>query len=179
MKRRQFLTSIAAAGIVPAIPAKAFVGGTGISEAIYAKAIYYTRLWGTSVPEMYTSALGLDLDQANQLFGKLVTDKVINAPNASGFAKAVSPFYRASAALHSTTDVATRPSGLDMRSSKPAARESISEPFGRLQKEDQTVIEADPSEPLGDSEAIEEADVHIEKKSADTLNHEMAAEEKK
>lgn len=96
MKRREFLKGISAAASSTALPASVFAGKPVISQAVYNKAVYYTRLWGTSVPEMYTSAFGLDFKNANTLFGKLISNNVLKAPNASGVSNAVSPMFGSS-----------------------------------------------------------------------------------
>lgn len=98
MKRRDFLGALSASTVVPALPGGAAslpVAPAPIPAALYGRAVHLTRLWGTVVPEMFTSALGLDLKQAERLFGDLVHHKVIAAPNASGFARAAAPYLSA------------------------------------------------------------------------------------
>ena len=121
MKRRKFLQSAAAAVAAPTLPTSLFAGSTTLNGAVYKKAIYYSRLWGNSVPEMYTSALGLNLDQANALFGKLVSNKVLASPNASGIAQAVSPFYKVTSLAETVSNAVTKSAnrGLSSNPIKP------------------------------------------------------------
>lgn len=114
MKRRQFLSGVAAATTLPALPVTA---SSGVSAAIYTKAAHYARLWGTSVPEMYTSALGLNLSQATTVFNDLVADKIIATPNASGIAKAVAPYFKA--------PVLTKAAASTIERSSSAAKDAI------------------------------------------------------
>jgi hypothetical protein len=53
---------------------------------------------------MYTSALGLNHDQATKLFGQLARDKIIAAPNANGIAQATAPYFKISAAVEVAAD---------------------------------------------------------------------------
>ena len=71
-----------------------FAGLSGISPAIYAKAVHYAKLWDTSVPEMYTSSLDLTHEQAQSLFDKLVSDQIIMGPDGAGIARAALPYYK-------------------------------------------------------------------------------------
>jgi hypothetical protein len=109
MKRRTFIQSMAAAVTAPALPTKLLAGGSGVPAAVYAKAVHYAKLWDTSVPEMYTSALGLDHDQAYSLFDRLVADRVIAAPNAAGMGRAVLPYYRDPAMAQKIANILRKP----------------------------------------------------------------------
>ena len=94
MKRRQFIQNIAALAATPALPVKLLAGSLPVSAAIYARAVHYAKLWNTSVPEMYTSALGLGHDDAYSLFDRLVEDQVIGTPNSVGMGRAVLPYFK-------------------------------------------------------------------------------------
>ncbi len=94
MKRREFIQNIAALAATPALPVKLLAGSLPVSVAIYAKAVHYAKLWDTSVPEMYTSALGLGHDEAYSVFDRLVEDRVIGVPNSVGMGRAVLPYFK-------------------------------------------------------------------------------------
>jgi hypothetical protein len=109
MKRRTFIRNAAALAATPALPAKVFAGTSGVSAAIYAKAVHYAKLWDTSVPEMYTSALGLDETQAHSVFNRLVTDNIIGRPNGVGMGQAVLPYYKDPAMAQKIANILRKP----------------------------------------------------------------------
>jgi hypothetical protein len=109
MKRRTFIRNAAALAATPALPTKIFAGTSGVSAAIYAKAVHYAKLWDTSVPEMYTSALGLDEAQAHSVFNRLVTDNIIGNPNGVGIGQAVLPYYKDPAMAQKIANILRKP----------------------------------------------------------------------
>ena len=89
MKRRQFIQSIAAVAATPLLPTKVFAAGHSLAPSLYAQAISYAKKWDSSVPSMYRYALNLDTAQANNLFKRLIADRILNAPTAGGVGRAV------------------------------------------------------------------------------------------
>lgn len=137
------MQSIAAAAATPALPSGVFAGAPAFPAALYDRAVHYTRLWGTSVPEMYTSALGLDLEQATALFRKLATDNIIATPNANGFATAISPYFKASALTQAGSETA-----------KSTLKPKL--PSGTLRQNTvEQIAELDPSESIDTREVSE------------------------
>lgn len=115
MKRRIFIRNAAALAATPALPTKLFAGTSGVTAAIYAKAVHYAKLWDTSVPEMYTSALGLDETQAHSLFNRLVADNIIGNPDSVGMGQAVLPYYKDPAMARKIANILRKPGSPRMK----------------------------------------------------------------
>jgi hypothetical protein len=131
MKRREFIQNIAALAATPALPVKLLAGSLPVSAAIYAKAVHYAKLWDTSVPEMYTSALGLGHDDAFSVFDKLVEDGVIGAPNSVGMGRAVLPYFKDPMMARKIANVLRKP-GTPPITGKPQGMKTRS--AGKLQE---------------------------------------------
>jgi hypothetical protein len=105
MKRREFIRNIAAVAATPALPIKVFAGNSAISAAVYAKAVHYAKLWNTSVPEMYTSALGLSHEDAQSVFDRLVSERILEKPDIIGIGKAAFPYFKSPTVINKTADL--------------------------------------------------------------------------
>lgn len=147
MKRREFLKNTAAVAALPALPTKVFAGLSGISPAVYAKAVHYAKLWDTSVPEMYTSSLGLSHEQAQSLFDKLVTDQIILGPDSAGIARATLPYYKDPAMAQKIANIlrkpGTPPIGENIPKTKKTRLKKLKEAFF---KEDKPETPPEPSD---------------------------------
>jgi hypothetical protein len=89
MKRREFLAGLGSASAVPLIPAKALSGAFGATHVpeLYATAAKWARIWEQSSVTMLKSQFQLDSRTANHLFDRLVADRIVGAPDASGMAR--------------------------------------------------------------------------------------------
>ena len=154
MKRREFIQNIAALAATPALPVKLLAGSLPVSAAIYAKAVHYAKLWDTSVPEMYTSALGLGHDKAYSVFDKLVEDGVIGQPNSVGMGRAVLPYFKDPLMAQKIANVLRKP-GTPPITGKPQGLKP--RPVDKLKDKliEVVQVEEGPQEPPEDSDQKE------------------------
>ena len=96
MKRRDFLSSIAASATVPLLPIKVFAGtaATSITPDLFAKAAQWAGLWDHSTKSMLKYQFGLDDNAATGLFDALVKKQVIAGPDARGMSKVMISTYK-------------------------------------------------------------------------------------
>lgn len=89
MKRRAFLGGLGAATMVPLLPTGALAGGGAPVSSLYSRAVQWAGMCEHSSPHILKYALGLDDTAAKELFGELVANKVVTAPDASGMSRVV------------------------------------------------------------------------------------------
>lgn len=111
MKRRRFLQGLTAAASLPALPlpaATVFGGATGAAGASGAAAATgvagaQTYLWAEFVarvhdrasPAMLERLLKIDAGTARRVYGELLRDNIITAPDAFGLSRATNPYPNA------------------------------------------------------------------------------------
>ena len=97
MKRRTFLTNLAATAAVPMMPMKALasVAPTAAAASMdqpYLWASFITRVHNNASPAMLQRLLKLDKSMASRVYSELVKNNVVTPPNAYGISRAVNPF---------------------------------------------------------------------------------------
>lgn len=97
MKRRTFLTNLAATAALPMMPLKALAGAAPAAavasmEQPYLWASFITRVHNNASPAMLQRLLKLDEGMASRVYSELVKNNVVNSPNAYGISRAVNPF---------------------------------------------------------------------------------------
>jgi hypothetical protein len=96
MKRRAFLTNLAATAALPMVPFKALASTTPAAAASvqqpYLWASFITRVHNNASPSMLQRLLKLDEGVAKQVYSELVKNNVVTSPNAYGISRAVNPF---------------------------------------------------------------------------------------
>ena len=97
MKRRTFLTNLAATATLPMMPLKALAGAAPVAAAAsmeqpYLWASFITRVHNNASPSMLQRLLKLDEGMAKQVYSELLKNNVITTPNAYGLSQAVNPF---------------------------------------------------------------------------------------
>ncbi len=97
MKRRTFLTNLAATAALPMIPVKALAGMAPTAAAAsmdqpYLWASFITRVHNNASPAMLQRLLKLDPSVATRVYSELVKNNVVTPPNAYGISRAVNPF---------------------------------------------------------------------------------------
>ncbi len=97
MKRRTFLTNLAATAALPLVPMKALAAATPGAAAAsieqpYLWASFITRVHNNASPSMLQRLLKLDEGVAKQVYAELVKNNVVTTPNAYGISRAVNPY---------------------------------------------------------------------------------------
>lgn len=97
MKRRTFLTNLAATAALPLVPFKALAAAAPTAAAAsmeqpYLWASFITRVHNNASPSMLQRLLKLDEGMAKQVYSELIKNNVVTSPNAYGISKAVNPF---------------------------------------------------------------------------------------
>ena len=97
MKRRTFLTNLAATAALPFVPMKALAAAaptaaTASMEQPYLWASFITRVHNNASPAMLQRLLKLDEGMANRVYSELIKNNVVTSPNAYGISRAVNPF---------------------------------------------------------------------------------------
>jgi hypothetical protein len=97
MKRRTFLTNLAATAALPLVPMQALASAAPTAAAAsleqpYLWASFITRVHNNASPSMLQRLLKLDEGTAKQVYSELVKNNVVTSPNAYGISRAVNPF---------------------------------------------------------------------------------------
>lgn len=100
MKRRTFLSGLAAITSGPALPGGLLgraASGAALPFAdpeLYRRAVAWVGLWDQNAPWMLKYRFKLDEDAAQGLFGELVRTQVVAAPDAQGMARVLASTYK-------------------------------------------------------------------------------------
>lgn len=101
MKRRSFLQGLSAAAATPMVPGGALArmttsGGMAAASAQpYLWAEFISRVHNRASPAMFERLLKLDGDTARRVYGELLRDNVVTAPDAFGLSRAANPYPQA------------------------------------------------------------------------------------
>lgn len=101
MNRRDFTRGLLALGAAPALPMQAALAAPGVAAPaatashMYFMGWYTARMNNTCSPEMLVSKLNVDPRVAQEIFGKLIRNNTVSAPNALGISTTVDPLPRA------------------------------------------------------------------------------------
>ncbi len=110
MKRRTFLSGLAATTAAPALPggmlARAAAPAAALAEGnMYQVAVQWVGLWGHNSAAMLKYRFGLDEAAAQNLFQSLIDGRVIGAPDAMGMSKVLISTQRNPFLAHKMADV--------------------------------------------------------------------------
>ncbi len=97
MKRRTFLTNLAATAALPMVPLKSLAAAAPTAAAAsieqpYLWASFITRVHNNASPSMLQRLLKLDESVAKQVYSELIKNNVVTSPNAYGISRAVNPY---------------------------------------------------------------------------------------
>lgn len=105
MKRRHLLQGLFALISLPALPLRAATAATATTAATgaagmagsqaYLWAEFVTRVHNRASPAMLERLLKIDADTAARVYGELLRDNVITAPDAFGLSRATNPYPQA------------------------------------------------------------------------------------
>lgn len=95
MNRRDFTRGLLSLGALPALPVPAMAVPARATAAsaghMYFMGWYTARMNKTCSPEMLVSELKVSPDVAKDIFGRLVKNKAVSAPNALGVSQTIDP----------------------------------------------------------------------------------------
>lgn len=159
MNRREFTRGLAALGLTPALPVPAIGAGstgtaiaTATADKMYFVGWYTARLNKSCSPQVLMSELNVNPDVAREIFGKLVKNNTVSAPNALGISKTVDPLsdsYR-QVARKAAKRVLTQKSDLLTRDNLAKTKDALleDEDLTKTLVEERTDLETDPAEIL-------------------------------